>query len=237
MTKRAFILIHRPGLSAAEIAAASKALERFRAFDIGYDVRPLSDKAVKGVKMGAQFLEALGTKGPMHMRFDRFLVPRLGDEYAEAIMASQRGGLAIGVGLTDEPIFLSVNSPRDRTEERVMGANRYRGGALVSVAGLRGAFGFDRGSGEYGVHPETAMRALELAVCHEAGHVLIETYGRNAETLEDEWHCGHPNCLMRAAPGIEQFVRQIVNARLDFCKGCIRLIQREIELLHEPEDD
>ncbi len=237
MTEVMFSLIHRPGLSAAEIAAASRGLDRFRAFDIRYDVRPISDEAVKGVRMGGQLLNALGTKGPLHMRFDSFLVPRLGPEYFDIMKASRQGSLVIGIGLSDEPIFLCVDSPKDKTEERVIGANRYRGGALVTVSGLRGAFGFDTVRGEYTKHPETAMRALEIAVCHEAGHVLIESYGRNAKTLEDEWHCDHPDCLMQAAPGIDHFVRQIINVRLGFCRECIRLIQNEIGLLHEPEDD
>jgi predicted Zn-dependent protease len=119
----------------------------------------------------------------------------------------------------------------------VIGAGRYRGGAFVTVSGLREFFGFRPDTGEYAMHQKSAIDAVELAVCHEVGHVLIESYGRSMENLREEWHCNHPQCLMQETSDIAHFVEHAVKARLNFCKECARRIRMEVETLRRDSEE
>jgi predicted Zn-dependent protease len=219
------MIIFKPTLSPAEFDATARALNRFMGGSVEYDVRHASDpRAAENVRMGGQLLRALRSEGPLRIDTTGFLMPELGTPL-DQLRREGRG--AIGIGLTNEPLFAARNG----VEQEELGVGLYRRGAIVSVAGLRRRFGFDRRTGRCERDADVAMRALELAVCHELGHVLIESYGRSGKNPVEEAHCPYSSCLMQENSGLGDFVERIVRRGFGFCRECTQRIGMELGLL------
>ncbi len=208
-----FSVLSKPSIAPTEIYAARRAMNSLAKYNVQFDVRLIGEGAVEKMKMGAQLLKALTTRGPLHLDSSVFLMADVPDQSLWDSVGS------IGIGLTEERVFVSTNVGLDAREHEVMDASRYRRGSLVSVSGLRKAFGFDTETGRY-KDEQAVMRAMELAVLRAAGHVLIEADGLNARGSMGERHCPNSSCLLQESSGLEDFLGRIVNAGFRFCRAC-----------------
>ncbi len=218
MTYPVFRLVHKDGLSPKEVAAAVRGLKSFERYGIKAEDAVLSERALENVKLAAELLRALGSKRPVRINTS-FLVPGLG---GNPDARSNREAVT-GIGLIDVPIFLSGGVVRG-LEDDVPCRGGFQTGALVTVAGVRDTFSFERGSQEYALEPETAERTVELLVRNAAGHALVD-HGPG------EQGCIDKSCLMQEHFGIMDFVEVVVDGALDFCRRCEGEIRKTVEIL------
>ncbi len=222
-----FRILCGPGLAHLEMAAASRAMDRFARYKVRYDVRAIDEETIQNVRMGGQFLDALRSNGPLRLDSTGFLRVVPGKEFRQFI--AERLG-AIGIGLTDEQAFVIKNGTE---QQEVLGTSRFQRGAIVTVSGLRRAFDFNSRTMRYEKDEQTALLAVELAVLHEAGHVLIESHGPGVDSPKEQGHCPYRSCLMQENSGLDDFIERIVKAGLGFCRECTQRIETELGLLAE----
>ncbi len=219
MTAPTFRLIHKGNLGKGELAAATRAINRFAEYGIRTEAMPLGEQAFQNVKMAAQLRDALGSSGQAYVN-PGFLSTRFDESVS---LAEERAGVA-GIVLIGKRIFLLDDSGNGAQQE-IPGRSRFRSGAIVTVAGVREAFGFDMVGGEYRVEAELAERTVEMLVRNTIGHVLIDTYRGPGKGFME---CTDRACLMQEYFSIADLADFVVKPMLDFCGRCRERIEEEV---------
>jgi len=207
-------LIYPPSVKPEEVGAAVRGMERFRAFGVLFDSAGIGGNdraALKGVRNG-NAIKCMITATEPALTFSDFH-GGFGD-----ILATRD---IIAVGLTASCLNEIVCDEFSSRPEIRLGLSRESEGAIVSLFRMRGmvAAAMQNSSTPYrtGAEAELALKAVELAVVHELGHV----FGKKG-------HCEKAGCVMQTNRGFPDFIERFVRPGVDFCRDCAATVNSAV---------
>ena len=200
-------ILHPPSVTAEEVKAALRGAERFRAYGVVCDHADVTLKsALLDVKNGRRVRELVTSPEPVVHFCD------LGFGVWEAFFPKS----VLPLGLTPSRMREAVDESEAYKLEPRLGIARANEGALVSLSRIRESA---TGGSPHRSEPDTALKAIEMAVVHELGHVL----GRKD-------HCARQGCVMQGNENYLDFIERFVRKGVDLCWECSSMISSSISM-------